>query len=132
MMFPAITAFYAALFGLVHIGITAWVMAGRMQYKALHGDGGHEGMSKRMRAQANFVEFVPLILLLSAFLEMSGASHTLLRVMLTLLLVARILHPFGMVAALNSIQQFACRGLPAIITFSVLVVSSVLLLIRLG
>jgi uncharacterized membrane protein YecN with MAPEG domain len=51
--------------------------------------------------------------------------------MLIALLVARVLHPFGMVAKENSIQQFALRGLPAIVTFLILLTESVILLIRL-
>ncbi len=130
MIFPAITAFYAAILGLVHFGLTGWVVAGRGQYKAIHGDGGNDGLSKRIRAHANFVEYVPLILLLMAFLESSGGNRTALRVMLIALVVARVLHPFGMVAPVNSPQQFALRGVPALITFTVLLVASVMLLIR--
>jgi uncharacterized membrane protein YecN with MAPEG domain len=132
MIFPAITAFYAALLGLVHFGLSGWVVAGRGQYKAIHGDGGNDGLSKRIRAHANFAEYVPLILLLLAFLEASGGNHTALRIMLIALVVARVLHPFGMVARMNSPQQFAFRGVPALITFAVLLVSSVLLLVRLA
>jgi uncharacterized membrane protein YecN with MAPEG domain len=131
MIFPAITAFYAALLGLVLFGLSAWVIAGRGQYRVIHGDGGHDSLSKRIRAHANFVEYVPLIVLLSAFLESSGASRPLLRYLLLALLIARVLHPFGMVAKVNSPQQFALRGLPAIVTFAVLLVMCVVLLIRL-
>jgi uncharacterized membrane protein YecN with MAPEG domain len=131
MIFPAITAFYAALLGLVLFGLSAWVVAGRGQHRVIHGDGGQAGLSKRIRAHANFVEYVPLILLLTAFLESSGENHTVLRVMLIALLVSRVAHPFGMVAKENSIQQFAFRGLPAIVTFLVLLIASVILLIRL-
>jgi uncharacterized membrane protein YecN with MAPEG domain len=132
MIFPAMTAFYAALLGLVLFGLTAWVIAGRGQYKVIHGDGGNDQLSKRIRAHANFVEYVPLILLLIGFLEASGGNRAVVRGMLIALLVARVLHPFGMVAKVNSIQQFACRGLPAIITFTVLLVASLLLMMRVG
>jgi uncharacterized membrane protein YecN with MAPEG domain len=131
MIFPAVTAVYAALFGLVLFALSIWVIATRLRQNVLIGDGGNDALTRCMRAHANFTEYMPLILILAGLFETAGGSRPILRIVLTVLLVARVAHPFGMVAKENSIQQFACRGLPAILTFVSLAVLSVLLLIRL-
>ena len=69
-------------------------------------------------------------MLLIALLEGSGASHVLIQALCLILLVARLLHPVGMLAAKNSPSQFACRGGGIIATFGVLLVAALALLVR--
>ena len=73
----------------------------------------------------------PFALLLLALLEASGSSHLLIHVLGIILLVARVLHPFGMMAPKNSPQQFACRGGGIFSTFGVMLVAAIALLVRL-
>jgi uncharacterized membrane protein YecN with MAPEG domain len=49
-----------------------------------------------MRVQANFVEYVPLALLLLALLEMGGLAKTWVWVFGSVLLVGRVLHAIGL------------------------------------
>ena len=79
MTFPATTAFYAALLALLYLGLSGWVMAERLSGNILHGDGGDADLQKRMRSQANFVEYVPIALILIALLEARGAGPVDLR-----------------------------------------------------
>ena len=72
MVFPVVTAIAAAVLGLIFAALSGWVIAGRLSTGVLHGDGGEETMNRRMRAHANFIEYVPLILLLVALLECGG------------------------------------------------------------
>jgi uncharacterized membrane protein YecN with MAPEG domain len=130
MIFPAITATYAALLALLYVGLAAWVVAGRVGDNTLLGDGGHEGLSKRIRSHGNFQEYVPFAIILVALYEASGGSQTLVHSLLIVLLIARILHPIGMFAAVNSPRQFACRGGGIIATLIVLAVAAIALLIR--
>ena len=130
MTYPAITAFFAAILGLVFVALSLWVIAGRFAKHALHGDGGDASLARRIRIQANFSEYVPLALLLVALLEASGASAILVRTLLVVLLIARVLHPVGMLAPLNSPQQFACRGGGIVATIGVVIVAAVALLTR--
>jgi uncharacterized membrane protein YecN with MAPEG domain len=129
MTYPALTAFYAALLAFVYIALAGWVVAGRFRTNTLHGDDG--GMlARRVRGHGNFGEYVPLALGLIALLEMGGASSTLVRTLLVVLLVARIAHPVGMVAPPNTPQQFACRGGGTVATFGVILVAAAALLLR--
>jgi uncharacterized membrane protein YecN with MAPEG domain len=68
----------------------------RRNLKVSVGDGGHEPLVRRMRAQANFIEHVPIFLVLLIGLELSGANRTALAVIAALFLLARIAHGYGM------------------------------------
>jgi uncharacterized protein len=132
MSFPALTAIYAAVLALIYAVLSAWVVAGRIAFRVNHGDGGHIPMNRRIRAHANFAEYVPLILLLVGLLEADSASRLTIHALLLPLVIARILHPIGMLAPEASAQQFALRGPSAMVTWLVLVIAAVLLLLRLA
>jgi len=68
----------------------------RMAAKVLHGDGGNPLLLQRMRAQANFVENTPFVLILVAAIEMTAKGGTWLAVVGAVYLLARIAHAFGM------------------------------------
>ena len=80
--------------------INAWLGArvGQMRgsAKISIGDGGHEPLIRRMRAQANFVEYAPFVLALIGLIEFSAGSTIWLWVVASAFLVARVLHGFGM------------------------------------
>jgi uncharacterized protein len=130
MMFPVVTAAAAGVLGLIFAALSAWVIAARLGTGVLHGDGGQEVLNRRTRAHANFIEYVPLILLLAALLETGGGSRTMIEILLVVLIVARVMHPFGMLAPPNSTQQYVFRGAATTATLIVLVVSAVALLVR--
>src|SRR5207302_3028580 len=73
----------------------------RKEYKVTVGDGGHEPLLRRMRAQANFVENAPFVLILIGGLELSSASQPVLAGIAAIFILARIAHPIGMDAAEN-------------------------------
>lgn len=130
MTYPALTATYAALLALFYVGLAGWVVAGRVTGEQLHGDGGDEGLMKRIRSHANFAEYVPFALLLIALLEAGGGGRGLVHGLLIVLLIARILHPIGMFAGVNTPRQFACRGGGIVATFGVVIVAAIALLVR--
>jgi uncharacterized membrane protein YecN with MAPEG domain len=68
----------------------------RMREKVLFGDGGHDLLSRRMRAQLNFVESTPFVLILAAAIEMSGKGDTWLAIAGSLFMLGRVAHAFGM------------------------------------
>ena len=117
------------MFALLYVGLSSWVVAGRLSADVLHGNGGNETLEKRIRAQGNFGECVPLALLLIALLEAAGGSTSVVRSLLIVLLIARVLHPFGMFAPKNSPRQFACHGGGIL---AVIAVAAVALLLRVG
>ncbi|MGU3286644.1 MAPEG family protein [Methylobacterium sp. WL18] len=130
MIFPATTAFYAALLALVYLGLSGWVMGSRVSDNVLLGDGGDASLLKRVRTHANFSEYVPLALILVALLEAGGGGHGLVQGLLLALLVGRILHPIGMFAAPNTPRQFACRGGGILLTMATIAIAAIALLLR--
>lgn len=130
MIFPATTAFYAALLALVYLGLSGWVMGSRVSDNVLLGDGGDASLLKRVRSHANFSEYVPLALILVALLEAGGGGHGLVQGLLLALLVGRILHPIGMFAAPNTPRQFACRGGGILLTMATIAIAAIALLLR--
>lgn len=130
MIYPAATALYAPLFGILYLGLSLWVVMGRANFRVHHGDGGEDGLNRRIRAHGNFAEYVPLILLLCALIETGGSGSRMIHMLLLPLLLARLCHPVGMLAPVGSMRQFVLRGLSMIVTWIVLASACVMLLRR--
>ena len=93
-----ITALYGSLLALV--GITLGVLVGiqRPRLKVSLGDGGHQSLIEANRRHMNWLENVPLLVVLLAIIEINGASSTWLHVLGGTLLAGRLIHPFGISA----------------------------------
>ena len=95
-MLVQITLAIAAGAALINIWLGVRIGAVRAREKIGHGDGGNALLGRRMRAQLNFVENAPFVLILMLAIELSsGASAALLLVGL-LFLIGRVLHGIGM------------------------------------
>jgi len=93
---PQITLIFAAALGLLNVWLAIRIIRVRVSHKISLGNGDLPGMEARTRAHANFGEYVPMALILMGLIEMNvGASRWLWGVG-ALLVVARVLHPFGM------------------------------------
>jgi uncharacterized membrane protein YecN with MAPEG domain len=68
----------------------------RRAAKVSIGDGGDAALICRMRAQANFTEYAPFILVLIALIEFTAGTSTWLWIASVAFLIGRILHPLGM------------------------------------
>ncbi|MDR3418014.1 MAG: MAPEG family protein [Nevskia sp.] len=88
----AITSLYAGLLALWFLVLSIRVIQYRGTAKINVGDGGDPTMLRRIRGHANFAEYVPLILLLMALLELGHASVYVLHGLGATLLVGRLLH----------------------------------------
>ena len=93
---PVITALYAGILGLMSIGIAG--IAGRLrgQTKISIGSGGNQEMLLAMRRHSNFIETVPLALILIAVLEMASAPILAIHGFGIALVVFRLCHAFGL------------------------------------
>lgn len=68
----------------------------RSKEKISVGYGGHDLLGRRMRAQLNFAEQVPLSLMGVGLLELAGKGGTWLGPLGAVFLIGRIAHAFGM------------------------------------
>ena len=95
-MSVAVTALYAAIFGLTIVVLSIAVSVTRARKGIEHGDGGDDRLHRLIRIHGNFAEFVPLALVLMLILEVGGGSPTLLHVLGIVLVVGRVSHFFGL------------------------------------
>jgi uncharacterized membrane protein YecN with MAPEG domain len=96
MMMAPITGVYAALAGLMSLALAALVVRARRRYKTSLGTGKEPAVEMAVRVHANFIEYVPLALLLMLLGEFNGVSSPALHGAGILLLVSRILHALGL------------------------------------
>ena len=91
-----ITAIYASLAGLLLLVLSFRVVRSRRKLSVGLGDGGQESLLRAQRAQANFTEYVPIALILLAVAESQVLTGWLLHTAGAVLLLARLLHAWGL------------------------------------
>ena len=94
----SVTPIYLALLGLMFLPFTLRVGLYRAKSEILIGDGADPELLRRIRGQANFIETVPLAILLLIIMETLGASATWLHALGSLLVAGRLLHYIAMTA----------------------------------
>ena len=72
MQMPSITGFYLGILALLYVVLGLQVSRLRRGNRSLFGDGDNIKLRSAIRAHANFAEYVPIIVLMVALLEMSG------------------------------------------------------------
>src|SRR5437868_14477190 len=117
-----VTPLYAGILTLWFALLSVRVMNVRRRGIAF-GDSGDIGVTRIIRAQANFAEYVPLALLLMGFLEVTRYSIYLLHALGVILVVARLLH--GLALSFGWQPRFG-RGAGAGLTVLALLVEAVL------
>lgn len=91
-----ITALYAGILAIIGLFLAMRVGGERVRTKVSLGTGDDLALLEAVRRHANFIENVPLALVLFALLELNGASGTALHVLGASLVVARLAHPVGL------------------------------------
>lgn len=114
-----ITSIAAAVAGLALVVLSVAVSLGRAKSKVLIGDGGDLALLRRVRAQGNFVEYVPIGLILIGLLEASGASPTLVWSVAIALGLGRLAHAVGMYG-----DVLALRGVGSLLTYGPLLTAA--------
>jgi len=122
-----ITGIYAALCGVLLLVLSYRVIQRRLAAKVGLGAGGDAELEQRMRVQANFIEYVPLTLILLYLLEQSGAASVLIHTLGAVFVAARAWHAQGLS---SSVGRTAGRFYGTLITLLVIAALSVLLLVR--
>lgn len=91
-----ITAIYAAILAILGVILGERIGLLRLKTKISLGDGGNAEIFVRNRQHMNFVENVPMALILIALVELNGAAPTFIHALGGTLLVGRLIHPFGL------------------------------------
>jgi uncharacterized protein len=130
MQLPSITGLYLAILALIYAVLALQAARLRRDNRVLFGDGENIKLRSAIRAHANFIEYVPIISLLVAMLEMSGTSAVRVHLLMGALLVSRLLHPLGMYSRPGTWQFGVGRIAGILITIAVLVAAAVSVLSR--
>lgn len=90
-----ITSIYAGAAALMFVYLTLGVSRQRIRHKVSIGDGDNRAVLVAIRAQGNFVEYVPIGLILMAAVENQGAPAMAMHALGVMLIGGRILHAIG-------------------------------------
>lgn len=127
MPFPLITGFYAGLC-LLLVLVLAWrVVVVRRATRTGLGAGGSTALEQRIRAHGNAVEYLPMGLLGLLLLELTGHAGAWLHALGATLLVARVLHAWGLSTSAGTSHG---RFLGTALTWLVFIVMALLLVWR--
>ena len=120
------TLTFAAIFGVLHVIFTLRVGNYRRTSKINFGEGGDMELRNRMRGHGNFIENVPIALMLLLLNDLNGLSDMFLMAMGSVLLVSRIVHYLMIVTRSLPI---ILRPLSMLGTLGTILVSAVLLIV---
>lgn len=93
-----ITALYVGIltiFALV-LSAKAGSFRGKSGISVLHGDPVNMELAQRVRVHQNFLEYVPMALILMGVIEINGGNSTFLHVFGVVLVISRIAHAMGL------------------------------------
>ena len=94
-----VTAFFAGIMALWFVGLSAVVILRRQELRLPIGDGGDSLMARRIRVHGNFVEYVPMALVLMGANELNGGGSTFLGLCGAALVTGRLCHAYSLLVA---------------------------------
>ena len=96
MLTIPVTLISVAVAALINLWLAIRVGQMRGTTKTIHGDDAGGPLTRRMRAQLNFVENTPFVLFLIAAIELTGKGDPWLAWVAGLYMLGRVAHGFGM------------------------------------
>jgi uncharacterized membrane protein YecN with MAPEG domain len=123
----AITSFYAAILALLYVVLAILVVRQRIKHRVGLGTGKEPRMLQTVRMHGNFAEYVPLLLILVALLELQQSPVWQLHLVAGLTLAGRVLHAVGL---WQSSGTSVPRFVGMLSTFAALIAGAVLLLVK--
>ncbi|WP_175854900.1 MAPEG family protein [Burkholderia anthina] len=100
-----VTSTVAALAAIGLIVLSVAVSLRRMKVKQIIGTGEDPGLLRRIRAQGNFIEYVPIALILLALAEYRGAPQALVLAVAGPLLIGRTAHAIGLLGGVMPLRR---------------------------
>jgi uncharacterized membrane protein YecN with MAPEG domain len=94
--FPYFTAATAVVLGTFQMLLLFYVARGRGRFRTGIGDGGHDGLIRRIRIHANLAENLPIFLILLGLVEMSGEWRPWVPIFAVAFIVVRLSHALGL------------------------------------
>lgn len=118
-----IVSVYASILALLFLWLSIRVITLRRSKKIAIGTRNDQELTRAIRVQANFSEYVPLAILLLAFLELNNLSPALLHLLCILLLTGRSIHAYG-VSKIKEDFRFRVAGM--LLTLSTIAIAALI------
>jgi uncharacterized membrane protein YecN with MAPEG domain len=119
-----ITSLFAATFAVALVALSFPISLRRLKVGDMVGDSTDEGLRRRIRAQGNFIEYVPLGVVTLGLVEAQGAAVWFVVMIGALLVIGRALHAAGMFSASGPL-----RGFGMIATYLALLIAAGMLVV---
>lgn len=124
-MHAPITSLYAGLCALIFALLSAAVIRIRRRERIPLLDGGREDLKRAMRAQGNFAEYVPLLLILLFLMENNGFHPLFLHAFGLAILISRTLHAYSVHVHELRAQSYRLRVIAMATTLSLLALGGI-------
>lgn len=121
-MIPTVTPVYAGFLALLLVALSARVIRHRVVNHISLGDRNNRELRKKMRVQANFVEYAPLGLLLLLLAEFQKLPEMAVHGLGAMLLLGRLAHAAGMGA---TPQRMPLRAAGMVLTLGMLILTAI-------
>jgi uncharacterized membrane protein YecN with MAPEG domain len=118
---------YAAVLALFYVYLSARTIGFRRKAKVSVGDGGDDRLLRAIRVHANFAEYVPITLILIAFIEAQAGPASLVHGLGALLIAARWAHAYGL-STKQAPGKYRVGGMAG--TFTTILISATWLLLN--
>ncbi|WP_076864436.1 MAPEG family protein [Bradyrhizobium mercantei] len=113
------TSVFAAAFAVSLVALSFPISVRRAKVGQMVGDSADETLRRRIRAQGNFIEYVPLGVISLGLVEAHVAAAWMVVAIGTTLASGRLLHAIGMLWGLE-----ALRGFGMLLTYAALLVAA--------
>ncbi len=113
---------YASCFGFIFVFLSVLVIRRRRRSKLAIGINGNPELERAVRVHGNFGEYVPLVVILLAFLETTNFPHWALHILCITVLVGRCSHAYGV---LQISENFFWRVFGVACTLTTIVIASI-------
>jgi uncharacterized membrane protein YecN with MAPEG domain len=125
-MMLAIVPLYAALLALLFVALSIRVIKTRRQERVAIGDGDNPRLRRAIGVHNNFAQYVPLALLLLAFVELAAAPILLVHILCLMLLIGRCVHAYGVS---QDSENYRLRSIGIWLTFASIALAALYLLV---
>lgn len=122
-----LTGFYAALLTLLYLILAVRIIRLRWKHRVGIGTGQAEDLKAAVRVHGNFIEYVPLALILLAIIEFSGIATLWVHGIGIVLVIARLAHAVGLTRTVGASTP---RAIGVAGTFAVLILEAGILIGR--
>lgn len=116
-----ITGFYAGILTLIYLALAVRIIRLRWKHRIGLGTGEAADLNVAVRIHGNFIEYVPLALILFAMMEVQSAPAGLLHGLGIALVIARLSHAVGLT---RSAGVSLPRTIGVLTTFAVLLLAA--------